>query len=513
MADRFPERHITGCATEDVKTGEITTLVKGRKISRFFLSPDGSRIVYTEPLGFEHPGSQQTLYDLVVFDRRDRGRVTLAPRIRLDYDGAGFSWSRDGTQVSFFGGGAGAARAGLYGIAVDHPEPLVTRLLYDDPQPIAHRMPPVWDEAGDILTIKGGVLWRTQNGRSASALAQIEGWTIRQVVQQSPNPIGQRRDARRVVVVAANGDSKAQGIFSIDLDTGRTKELLGGMECIACGSQYLLAGLASRGSEVAFLREDSAHPSDLWVLDSAIGTSVQLTRLNPQLDRYEMGSTRLIDWLGLDGQYLQGALLLPADYQTGRRYPLVTVVYAGAHPSYFLNRFGTTGRGPLNPQLLATRGYAVLFPDSPQGVGSPVMDLLKTVLPGINKVIAMGIADQDRLGVMGHSNGGYSTVALITQTHRFKAAVEIAGLADLIGAYGEMDKAGKSYATGLFEHGQDALGGTPWEEWDKYVENSPLYYLDHVSTPLLMAHGERDIYVAPFLADELFVGLRRGLGG
>jgi dipeptidyl aminopeptidase/acylaminoacyl peptidase len=82
-------------------------------------------------------------------------------------------------------------------------------------------------------------------------------------------------------------------------------------------------------------------------------------------------------------------------------------------------------------------------------------------------------------------------------------------MADLVAAYGEMNNSGFAYASALFEHGQDALGGTPWEVRDKYIENSPIHYLDRVVTPLLLIHGEADLYVAPFLGDEVFVGLRR----
>ena len=125
-----------------------------------------------------------------------------------------------------------------------------------------------------------------------------------------------------------------------------------------------------------------------------------------------------------DGEALHGALLLPSKYQKGQRYPLVVWVYGGELES---NRLDTSGFAYdiVNMQLLATRGYAVLLPDSPQhDGGSPMADLAKTVLPGVNKVIEMGIADPERLGVMGHSGGGYSTLALIVQTKRFKGAVE-----------------------------------------------------------------------------------------
>jgi dipeptidyl aminopeptidase/acylaminoacyl peptidase len=220
-----------------------------------------------------------------------------------------------------------------------------------------------------------------------------------------------------------------------------------------------------------------------------------------------MGIAKLIDWLSDDGKHLQGALLLPPDYREGKRYPLIVYVYGSEFESNVLNQFGYAG-GPFNMQLLATRGYAVLFPDSPQTVGTPMFDLAKAVLPGVNKLIEKGIVDPDRMGVIGHSNGGYSTLGLIVQTQGFKAAIEVDGMGDLIGDYGEMDKAGAAFGTSL-EDGQDALGGTLWEVRDRYIENSPVFYLDRVETPLLIVHGANDATVAPFLADQLFVSLRR----
>jgi dipeptidyl aminopeptidase/acylaminoacyl peptidase len=203
-------------------------------------------------------------------------------------------------------------------------------------------------------------------------------------------------------------------------------------------------------------------------------------------------------------------LLLPSDYQEGKRYPLVVWVYGGSLLSDNFDHFGFAGGPvPVNAQLLATRGYAVLVPDSPQREGTAMADLAKTVLPGINKVIEMGIAAPERLGVAGQSNGGYSTLALITQTKRFKAAVEMAGFAELLGHYTQMDEDGTAFGISVLEHQLDAMGGTPWEFRDRYIENSPLFYLDRVETPLLIVHGAEDRTVSPFLGDQIFVAMRR----
>src|SRR5260370_30563974 len=101
-------------------------------------------------------------------------------------------------------------------------------------------------------------------------------------------------------------------------------------------------------------------------------------------------------------------------------------------------------------------------------------DLAKTVLPGVDKVIELGIADADRLGVIGHSYGGYSTLSLLVQTKRFKAGMMIDGFGDLIASYGQMGLDGTAFGTSVAEQGQQLMGGTPWEFRERYIENSPI---------------------------------------
>ena len=160
-------------------------------------------------------------------------------------------------------------------------------------------------------------------------------------------------------------------------------------------------------------------------------------------------------------------------------------------------------------QLLATRGYAVPSPDIPSRRETVPSDLLKMVMPGVERVVDMGIADSDRVGVMGHSFGGYSVVSLIVQTNRFKAAVASAGSGDLVSRYGDMRPDGSVPDAGLIEDGQQKLGGPPWAQPLRYVEQSPVFYLDRVETPLLMVTGAEDEVTPPKNIAEVFVGLRR----
>ena len=162
--------------------------------------------------------------------------------------------------------------------------------------------------------------------------------------------------------------------------------------------------------------------------------------------------------------------MLPAIYRDGHRYPLIVYVYGGAFLSDRVNRFGLGESSIDNMQLFSTRGYAVLFADMPLRVGTPIRDLAKSVLPALNKVIEMGIADPDRMGVMGQSHGGYSVLALLVQTPRFRAAIARAAQGDLISTYGQMLDQGEPSWTAWAEYGQGRMGGTPWEFRNRYIE-------------------------------------------
>jgi dipeptidyl aminopeptidase/acylaminoacyl peptidase len=244
-------------------------------------------------------------------------------------------------------------------------------------------------------------------------------------------------------------------------------------------------------------------------MDSSLTASRRLTHINPQFDRYELGVSQMIEWESGNGEKLHGALLLPAGYRKGNRYPLIVYPYGGSRRSETVNHFGLSTFSGDNMQVFATRGYAVLAPDAPQHLGSPMQDLARTILPGVDKVIEMGIADPQRLGVWGHSYGGYTTLSLIVQTTRFKAAVAVSGYGDMVGFYGQMDSAGSAPGIANAEHGQGLLGGPPWQLRDTFINNSPIFFLDRVETPLMLVHGTEDSVVAPFLSDEMFVGLRR----
>jgi len=493
----------------DANSGKAAPIVAGKRIGTFLLSPDGSRIAYSVPTHFEKPGSQQILFDLGTISIATNREQILGSNIRLDYDGASFSWSPDGSRISFHTGGGEEKNFDCFVVEV---ESGTTRNVTTLPPMASGRKSsrPLWDGQGHIYFLHQAALWRASVSQSkASEVARIPKREITQLISKGEDQMWITDDARSTMVVTHDTSGKQDGFYSIDLAGGRSGQVLEMGQCYTCANvdEPFFVTKDSRG--LIYFAEDAEHESDLWMSDKSFQHPRRLTHVNPQLDKYRMGSPRVVNWLSDDGDLLQGALLLPVGYEEGRRYPLIVWVYGGESLSDNFDHFGFGGMGVFNMQLLSTRGYAALFPDSPQRVGTPLLDLVKTVLPGVNRVIEMGIADPDRLGLMGHSNGGYGTLALIGQTKRFRAAIEMDGIGNLLGAYGALDKSGAAFGTSNLENGQNALGGTPWNVRNRYIENSPIFYMDRVETPLLIIHGSEDRAVAPFLGDEVFVALRR----
>jgi dipeptidyl aminopeptidase/acylaminoacyl peptidase len=494
----------------EIYGGRVNTLVRGTRITTYSASPDGTEIAYTTPRRFEEPGSQQILFDLNLVGTAAHQARTLASDIRLDFQ-ARFRWSPDSVRINYREGGPRTS-GDCFVVAIAGGDPQnVTQFAAADADSASGSASPLWDAKGDsVFFLDHGELWEAS--RSQAGATRVGNVPHRQIVRMISGPGGRlwtSKDYGSTVVVTHDDASKQDGFYRIDLRTGESARLLENGQCYTCSWMNLDVTVSRDGEQAFYFREDAQHASELWMVNRGFDTHRQLSHLNPQFESYKMGAARLIEWLSDNGKPLQGVLLLPAGNKEGARYPLITWVYGGALQSNDFDHFGLVTAGPFNMQLFATRGYAVFLPDIPVEVGTPMSDIAKAVLPGINKVIEMGIADPERLGIMGHSFGGYSTMSMIVQTKRFKAAIDSGGFGDAIGDYGAMGSDGTAFGTTVQERGPGSLGGTPWEERDKYIENSPVLYLDRVETPLLIIHGSDDEVVAAFLADEVFVDLRR----
>jgi dipeptidyl aminopeptidase/acylaminoacyl peptidase len=297
-------------------------------------------------------------------------------------------------------------------------------------------------------------------------------------------------------------------VARIDIATGSWTQLWEAERFI--GADYFLpADVDAEGERIVFESESAVTPPDIWFAFADSSDPRRVTTIAPGLTGKSYGSSSAISWHTADGELVHGALLLPRSYTKGRRYPLIVYPYPNAHRSNNVFQYGLNGIRTENMQVFATRGYAVLAPDAPVDEADQLHSLANVILPGVDKVIAMGIADSARLGIMGHSWGGYTVLSLLVQTTRFKAAVMRGGYGDLPAMNGEMEASGAARGQVLNESG---MGATLWANRSRYVDNSPVFFLDRIRTPLLIVHGAGDETVPVSAADEVFVDLRR-LGG
>jgi dipeptidyl aminopeptidase/acylaminoacyl peptidase len=287
---------------------------------------------------------------------------------------------------------------------------------------------------------------------------------------------------------------------------------------------------------IAVLREDAAHPQDLWLalpmederrktkdqhnqIAENDSSSIlrapspveldwkQLTCLHPQAGELALGETRVLRWRSADGMQIQGLLILPVGYQEGRPVPLVTWVHGG--PAWLYSQ-GFYGAGRFPQQMFAGAGYAVLLPNPRGSAGwgvafteANIGDFggrdYQDIVAGIDYVISLGIAAPDRLAIGGWSYGGFMTAWAITQTDRFKAAMVGAGICNWRSFHGVA-------SVGMWD--RISLRANPYEQGGYYDHFSPIHYVDKVKTPTLIVHGADDIIVPVGQSYEFFRALK-----
>jgi dipeptidyl aminopeptidase/acylaminoacyl peptidase len=275
--------------------------------------------------------------------------------------------------------------------------------------------------------------------------------------------------------------------------------------------------------DAALYIANATDGSHLWISDSA-GRATEIWQANEWIREIKLGTTESITYTSADGRSLTAWLLLPSDYVSGTRVPMITMVYPGtmygaAVPfsfSAFQNLFN-------HPQLFAALGYAVLLPSMPAPKDPAevhaLAPLTSGVLPAVDAVIARGVADPERIGVVGQSGGGFATLGLITQTNRFRSAIASASYSNLVSLYGTFygqyryGDAGPPQKAQILrmlqlEKGFFGLGGPPWAETDRYRAQSPIASVDKVETPLMLIHGEFD-FIPIQQAEEFFTALYR----
>jgi dipeptidyl aminopeptidase/acylaminoacyl peptidase len=247
---------------------------------------------------------------------------------------------------------------------------------------------------------------------------------------------------------------------------------------------------------------------DIWVTDSNFKAPRKISNGDAQRAQFNWGTAEMVNFKNTDGLPLKGMLLKPENFDPAKKYPMIVYIYERL--SQGIHQFRAPGPGTsINPAYYVSNGYLIFMPDIVYKTGYPGRDALQCVLPAVQSVVDKGFVDEAHIGIQGHSWGGYQIAYMVTQTNRFKAAEAGAAVANMTSAY-----SGIRWGTGLprqfqYEHSQSRIGGSLWEYPMRFLENSPLFHIDKVQTPLLLINNDEDDAVPWYQGIEFYLGLRR----
>ncbi len=492
----------------DIATGHVTTLATGYWPLEFAVSPDGRFVSFSS----EHPPTYQRgwriPYDLMIVPlaggKPGRPRAVAKGAAITNY-ARGVFWSPTSATLLYSATDTSGVEQYFAADSSDwRPRRVATSGVIDT---IGSSMRSIWwDESGRAFYIlaKHSIVAVSMPDGLVRSMARVPSpYQVLSIAQSGNYDTAPSGGGRSLLVSFRNDSTKLVGFARIDLAWGGWQVLR--EEDRHYGTRREVALDVAQDGTLIYRSEDGQHPADLWLGTPDLVSTRRITHVAPWMEGVTFGRTQLIDYATPNGPR-RATLLLPARYRAGTRYPLIVYPYPIDRRSNDVNTFGVTGTATENMQLLATRGFAVLAPDVDPFSSTELMrELAAIILAGVDRVIEMGVADSARIGIMGHSWGGYTTLALISQTDRFGAAVMRGGLGDWVTMTATLQTTGYAYGIDV---DQLILGTTLWEKPEVYHRNSPIYLLDRVHTPLLIIHGEGETTVPIFLADQVFAGLQ-----
>ena len=301
---------------------------------------------------------------------------------------------------------------------------------------------------------------------------------------------------------AFDEDTKASGFYRTRLEGRRAPEK------VVMGDVRYGAPSKAKNAETYLVTKGTFVDFPNLYVGPNLTTLTQVSDANPWQKDYNWGTVELVTWMSMDGQPRQGLLYKPENFDPSKKYPMISYFYEdlsdGLHTYIPPN-----GRNVINPTHYVSNGYLVFEPDIYYEIGYPGPSAVKSIVPGVQKLLERGYIDPKKLGLQGQSWGGYQALYIITQTQMFSAAMAGAPVADMFSAYGGIRWGSGVNRSMQYEAGQSRIGKSIWEAQDLYIQNSPLFFLPRVTTPLFIMSNDMDDAVPWWQGIELFVGMRR----
>ncbi|MDR9415844.1 MAG: S9 family peptidase [Gracilimonas sp.] len=552
-ADPFKENapNSTHLYALDVESGESEALITDISVSGINFRPEYNTITY---LAKKDDDETRSLYEMNIQNGESNKLFTFETNI------SGYNWASDGNHIAFRAAEPTEEKDSplpykpeIYEENLSNTWAYIQNVAMDGHKP--HRIP----VEGSVYDI----IWSPDRSKLAVAVAPtplvddfymsqqvlIIDHESREIIAEVDHEgkLGQiewspENDKLAMIAAATINDPIAGRLKIIDAETGNTtllnKDFEGDFDQIEWAGPSTIHYLASKGATSEFgsldvvsgemepiiptgdliltafahaangvhifEAESSSHPSEVYLAKDGFDLE-RMTNSNSWLDDIELGQQEVITYEARDGLTIEGILIYPLNYDDGKRYPVITIVHGGPEAHYdngWLTDYSDAG------QVGAAEGYAVFYPNYRGSTGrgleyamSSQADLagaeFDDIVDGVDHLIEIGLADEDKIGVTGGSYGGYATAWMSTKySDRFAAGVMFVGISNNLSKWGTSDIPEELY----YVHARKRI----WEDYQGYLERSPIYHVDNAKTPLLIMHGKEDTRVDPGQSYELY---------
>lgn len=383
-----------------------------------------------------------------------------------------------------------------------------------------------WDEDNDVPDYPSahGLAGWTADDRNVLIYDRYDVWKFDPVAQTSPvnltiNGRKERLSYRLIqldkeqkfidiskpqLLLVFNEKTKGSGYYNAHLSSSAAPKTL------LAGDFMLKTPIKAKYADaVIYTTETFEQYPDVRLSDLSFKKSIQLTHGCDQQAGLNWGTAELVSWISLDGVPLKGVVYKPENFDPAKKYPLIVNFYERNSETLYAYHMPEPHRSTLDYHFYTSNDYIIFNPDVRYIDGYPGESCFNCVMPGITSLIAKGYVNEKAIGAQGHSWGGYQVAYLATRTNLFAAIESGAPVVNMFSAYG-----GIRWGSGLnrsfqYEHGQSRIGGTLWDSPLQYMENSPLFTMDKVETPILIMHNDNDGHVPWYQGIEYFVALKR----
>ena len=385
--------------------------------------------------------------------------------------------------------------------------------IHDTPSsPDPYGMSPVW-VSGDsaVLVYDRYDIWYVPTDGSAPeriTSGREKGLTYRVINTKDRTSHDDRHFGQRenVLLSVFDNATKENGVAAFSLDPRLVKTV---RTLDFGGYTWSNVKKAAKASAYVYQKGNFRDPMDVYVGSLGGKNEKKLSAINPQIEEYNWGTVELYHWTAFDGTALDGLLYKPEDFSPEKKYPVLCYFYEKDSETLYNHIQVQPMWSIINIPFFVSRGYVVFVPDIVYHGGIPGECAYNCIVSGAQSLWQFPWIDKDNMAIQGQSWGGYQTAYLITRTNMFKAAGAGAPVSNMTSAYG-----GIRWESGMsrqfqYEQTQSRIGRDLWSGLGLYMENSPLFGLPNVTTPVLIMHNDNDGAVPWYQGIEMFMGLRR----